>query len=79
MSELTTIALVCALSVPSTALIVSLVCRSMLARVLHHMEVTQIVGGTPKEIFVRKNEQGLQERKQRLDSRKPKSLKNVIS
>jgi len=74
-----TIAYLAIACLPITALVVGLICRSIIVRALQHIEMTQVVGGTPKDVFIRKNEQGLAERKQRLEARKPKSIKGVIS
>lgn len=74
MSELAIIATVCALMIPITSLINGLALKGMMNRALDHLEETQVVGGTPKEVFERRADLEAERRKANLDARKPKPV-----
>lgn len=73
------LASICAGMIPATALIVGLICRAILVRTFRHLEDTQVIGGTPREIFEQKAEFDIEKKKQQLESRtRPVRARGVI-
>jgi hypothetical protein len=74
MSEIAALGIACAVGIPLTALIVGLVCRSIMVKALE----TQVVGGTPIELFREKLAVEIEEKRQRIEARKPKKIPGVM-
>lgn len=76
MSEIGVIALVMSVSLPLTAGIVGFVCKRMMDRALEHIKETQVVGGTPRDAFIKTNDVKLAAKAARLQ---PRRATGVIS
>lgn len=75
------VAAICAGCLPLTALVVGLICKGILGRALSHIEETQTVGGTPKNVYLDRAELEAEKRRQALEAKKPKPVRRhgVIS
>ena len=79
MNEMTIVAIILAGGIPLTAYIVGATCKGIAAQALEHLAKTQVIGGTPKEVFAQKAEVGIERQKQLMAARKPRPVTGVIS
>ena len=57
------------------ALITGLVCKGMMDRALKHLEETQTIGGTPRDVYQQRAELEAEKRRQNLEARKPQRVR----
>lgn len=74
MTELGVICIILAICIPVTAAISGFFHRSLARHAFDHMERTNTVGGTPREVYLQKADLDMEKQKAAMDAKKPRPV-----